>query len=398
MKFKYRAKKGIESIEGTLEAENQAQAIGKLEAMGYLPIRVSADSAPSVGSPAVLTKKITKQDINELTRQLSSLIRSKVQLLPALEIIHRETRPAGMKTLLNQVIQDVREGQPLSQSLAKHPRYFSRIYINMVTLGEKGGMLENIFTRLVEFSERQEEIELKVRAALVYPIFMAVVGILTIFVMITFVMPRLVKVFSDMGQTLPVPTQILIAVSSFMQAYWYWVILGFGLMLYGLRTLFSSARYRKHLDKWAVALPVIGTLIKERALERFCRTLGLLIANGLPIRESIKATVPTLDNLALESELENVVSDLSMGSSVAQSLAKAPLFSGFMVSVISVGEESGRLDATLNEIAENYAKRLDAQVKMMSALIEPALILSIGLVVGFIVISMLLPIFEIGLK
>jgi len=227
---------------------------------------------------------------------------------------------------------------------------------------------------------------------------MLVMGILTVFVMITFVMPKLVKLFSDMKQTLPLATRILIFISNFARTYWYWAVLLIAVLIFVFKKLHLIEKEIIPLEKIKLRLPLLGRYILMREIARFCRTLGLLISNGIPIRDAIEATVPALGSRALEKELRVVSKDLSSGLTVAKSLSKISFFPGFVISLIGVGEEAGRLDEAFLEIATTYEKQLDEQIKVMSSLIEPVLILGIGLVVGFIVVSMLLPIFQISLR
>jgi len=396
-RFIYKAKDGIRTVIGEIETETERSAIAEVEKMGYLPIKVEHKT---IHSPPVIIhhKSISSRDINTFTRQLASLAKSKVQLVKALEILSRESRNVKLKEIIADLRDEVKEGKQFSEALAKYPKYFSRVYINMIASGEKGGVLENILLRLVDFADKEEEVKAKIRAALAYPLLMLVMGIMTVFVMITFVMPKLVKLFSDMGQSLPLATRVLIQVSDFARGYWYWVVLFIILLISSFKKLHLMERKRIPLERIKLRLPLLGRYILMRETARFCRTLGLLISNGIPIRDAIEATVPTLGNRALEQDLKIVSKDLASGISVAKSLVKIPFLPGFVISLIGVGEEAGRLDEALLEVAASYEKQLDEQMKVMSSLIEPLMILTIGLVVGFIVVSMLLPIFQISLR
>ena len=396
-KFIYKAKDGIRTVTGEIEAETERSAIAKVEKMGYLPIKVEEVSKyQSVNVSKI--KGISSRDINTFTRQLASLIKSKVQLVKALEILSRETQHVKLKDIIADLRDEVRDGRQLSEALGKYPKYFSRIYVNMVASGERGGLLKNILLRLVDFADKEEEIKSKIRAALAYPLLMLAMGALTVFVMITFVMPKLIKLFSDMKQTLPLATRLLISISNFAGKYWYWVILLIGLFIFAFKKLRFIEKKIIPLEKIKLRLPLLGRYILMREIARFCRTLGMLISNGIPIRDAISATVPTLGSKALEEDLKILSKDVTSGVSVAKSLSKIPFFPGFVISLIGVGEEAGRLDEAFLEVAATYERQLDERIKVMSSLIEPVLILSIGLVVGFIVVSMLLPIFQISLR
>jgi type II secretory pathway component PulF len=397
MRYSYKAKKGLETVSGTIEADSQELAIAKLEETGYLPIRVEL-----VVSKNIIKKqgyaRISSKDLNGFTRQLASLVKSRVQLIKALEIINRETQNIKLKEVIFGLIAEVKDGKGFSESLRKYPKYFSRIYVNMIASGEKSGLLENILLRLVDLADKEEEMRSKLRSALAYPILMSIMGAATVFVMITFVMPKLTKLFSDMGQDLPFSTRILIAMSNFMRDYWYWILLAIALVIFALKKFSAGEKNKEAIEKIKLRIPLFGRYIRIRAVARFCRTLSLLISNGIPIRDAIGATIPTVGNMILERDLALVSADLSNGLSMANSLSKVRLFPGFVVSLIGVGEEAGRLDEALMEVAVSYEKQLDEELKVMSSMIEPLIILTVGLIVGFIVISMLLPIFQINLR
>jgi len=390
-------------VEGTLQADTRTQAITQLEHMGYLPVRVEEERGAlsvkeTLGGARRFFQRISSKDLNAFTRQLASLVQSKVQLVRALDILYRETPHIKLKEIILNLRDEVREGRQLSNALAKYPRYFSRVYINMTASGEKSGTLESTLLRLAEFTEREEEMKSKVRAALAYPIVILTMGVLTVFVVLAFVMPRVIGLFSEFGQALPLPTRILIAVSEWSGRYWMLVILiaaGIIVMIQRSRIL---ERKRLSLDKTMLRLPWLGNYIRIKEIARFSRTLGLLMTHGIPIREAIEVTVPTLENRALEEELKIISGDLASGSSVAASMSKISFLPGYVASLIGVGEEAGRLDKALLEVAHTYERELEEQHKVMSSLLEPLLILAVGLVVGFIVVSMLLPIFQMSLR
>jgi len=396
-KFVYRAKDGVRTVTGEIEAETEHSAIAKVEKMGYLPIKVESKTTPHSLTP-IHYKRVSSKDINTFTRQLASLIKSKVQLAKALEILSRETQNLRLKEIVSDLRDEVKDGSQLSQSLGKYPKYFSRVYVNMIASGEKGGLLENILLRLAEFADKEEEIKSKIRAALAYPLLMLAMGIMTVFVMITFVMPKLISLFSGMSETLPLATRILISISNFARGYWYWVILLIALLIFVFKKLHLIEKKIIPLEKLKLHLPLLGRYILMREIARFCRTLSILINNGIPIRDAIDATLPTLASRALEEELKVVSKDLASGLTMARSLSKISFFPGFTISLIGVGEETGRLDEALLEVATSYERQLDEQMKVISSLIEPLMILAIGLVVGFIVASMLLPIFQMSLR
>ncbi|MBN1586608.1 MAG: type II secretion system F family protein [Candidatus Omnitrophica bacterium] len=405
--YRYKAKKGLETVEGVMEGLSQDQVIERLEQQGFLPVRVVESSSKgekkaSTSNAALKplwSKRVPVRDIHAFTRQMASLLRAKVRVARALEILARESSNPQVRQMLAQVHEEVKGGRQLSEALGLYPKNFSRVYLNMVASGEKGGMLHTIMERLADFADREEEIRSRVRSAMAYPLFMAAVGAVTIFVMMAFVMPRLVGLFAESQQALPAATQVLIQISQFLKLYWYWVLLGVcGLGIAGYRYWEKFGHRNPVLARFLLALPGLGAVLIQREMARFCRTLGTLVQNGIPIRDAVDATVPTLGNCALEQALSGVRGELDRGATVAQSLGKVSYFPGFVISLIGVGEEAGDVGSSLLEVASNYEKRLDEQVKILSSLIEPLMILVVGLVVGYIVMAMLLPIFDLSLK
>lgn len=395
--YLYKAKRDTETVDGRIEADDLDKAISALEEMGYLPVKVE-QAVERAGLAAFGAHKVSAHEINIFTRQLATLLKSKVQLVSALEIILREERNPKLREIVAGIRDEVKQGKQLSSTLNRYEKLFSRVYVNMVASGEKSGLLDSVLLRLADFAEKQEEIRSKVLAALAYPSLMLVVGAGTVFVMITFVMPRLTKLFFDMGQSLPLATRILISVSMFSRRYWFWAALAVAIGIFALKKSGFLKKNSELIDRMKLRVPLLRDYIILDEIARFCRTLSLLITDGVPIREAVDSTVPTIGNSVLAKDLGKISADLAGGSSMAKCLAKSGSFPGFVVSLIGVGEESGNLGEALREVADDFEKRLDGRIKVMSSLIEPLMILVIGLVVGFIVVSMLLPIFQISLR
>lgn len=399
MRFEYTAKKGRETVSGILEAAGKEQGIAQLEAQGCLPIKVEEVLAKSSATfRGTFARRISREDIHGFMRELSMLIKSHLQLVAALETIRRETVHPGLRDLIAGLATDVSEGKPLSVALTQYPKHFSRVSVNMIASGERGGKLDRVLLRLVEYADREEDIRTKIRSALAYPALMATMGVLTVAVMITFIMPKLTKLFSEMNQSLPLPTKILMGISGFFQSHWYWMVLvmvGAVLLAKKYRVI---ERNQALIEKIIFDLPLTGTYLKMRGISQFCYTLSLMLANGIPIRDAISATIPTIGSRNIEEELKILNAGLAAGASVADCISKSTFFPGHVVSLIKVGEESGRLDEVLSEIASSYDKKVDSSLKTFSALLEPLIILAVGLIVGLIVIAMILPVFEFNVR
>ncbi|MFC1658529.1 type II secretion system F family protein [Candidatus Omnitrophota bacterium] len=396
--YKYRAKKGPESTsEGSIEAENKEQAIEKLSQMGYVPVRLEeARDKTGALSTSSATGRIRSRDITIFSRQLSSLIKSGVPILRAINIISEQSDSPHFRSVLANIHNQIRDGKAFSLALANYPKVFSQFYTSMVRTGEESGTLQEVLLRISDYRQQQEEFVSKIRSALAYPILMAIVGIATVVFMIAYVMPRLMQIFLNLGQDLPLPTRILIVVSNRFQQGWFWIILVAGLFLFVLRQQAKTEALRTVVSRLKMNLPLFGEFTLKTELARFSRSLELLIRSGMPILKAIDASIPILKNEIIKRQLLRSYQELEQGGSFGRSLKKAKIFPAFMTNLISVGEESGRLDEALAEIARTYERDIDEAIKVMTSLLEPMMILLMGLIVGFIVVAMLLPIFQIN--
>lgn len=395
--YHYKAKKGAEAVEGRIEADSEKAAVEKLSLSGYLPIRVDPEAVPKETNPPIKSKgRVQSREITLFSRQLASLLRSGVPILKALDIILEQSENPYLKYVLGNIHKEIKEGATFSSAFKNYPRIFPAIYIAIIHSGEDSGSLPDALLRIAEYRAKQEEIISRVRMALAYPALMAVVGAGTIIFMLTFVMPRLLRLFSNIGQSLPLPTRLLIALSSGLRQWWWLIILVFiGLALLVRRWL-KTEPGRMSWSALELKLPLFGKFILKAELSRFSRTLELLIKNGITILRAIDVAIPVLNNEIIKKQLRLSYKDLEQGGSFGGSLKKSRLFPAFMSNLIIVGEESGGLSGALSEIASSYERDTDERIKTMANLLEPLMILGMGLVVGFIVVAMLLPIFEIN--
>lgn len=405
--YKYRAKKGpVDIVEGKIDALSEKSAVEKLSQSGFLPVRIELDlqakGAPQAaaiskpqGAPAA-RKRVKSREITVLSRELASLLKSGVPILKALDIISEQSGHSGLKDILSGIRNDIKEGSAFSSALLKYPAMFSPVYIALIRSGEDGGSLPQALLRIAEYRVRQEEMFSRLRMALAYPLFMAAVGIATVAFMLTYVMPRLAGLFVNTGQKLPLPTQILISVSSGLRQRGFWIILALSIFALIAKRQLKTAPGRLFLSSFSLRLPLLGKFILKAELARFSRTLELLIKNGITILKALDIAIPVLSNDIIKNQLKKSVKDLQAGGSFGRSLKNQKLFPLFMSNLIAVGEESGRLSDSLQEIADSCERDTDEQMRVMSSLLEPLMILIIGSVVGFIVVAMLLPIFEIN--
>ena len=396
--YRYRAKKGPNDvIEATLEASSEKDAIEKIHQMGYIPVHMEECNRRHLSSPAPAargsTAGIKSREITIFSRELASLLKSGVPILSAINIILEQSNPY-FKTILMSIHNMVKDGASFSSGLAKYPRLFSPLYIAMVRTGEDSGALSQALLRIADYRTKQEEALSRLRMALAYPILMAVVGVSTIVFMLTFVIPRLTGIFINMGQQLPLPTRILISVSRALSHWWLWVALAVIILL--IRRQLKAESSKVALSRLRLHLPLFGNLMLKVELSRFSRTLGLLLKSGITILKAIDIAIPVIENEIIKQQLKVSYRELEQGGSFGRSLKNSRLFPLFMTNLIIVGEESGRLNEALSEVADAYERDSDESIKIMTNLLEPLMILVMGLIVGFIVVAMLLPIFEIN--
>ena len=399
--FKYLAKDGPKNVEGTVDAYSREEAIEKINDMGYLPVRVEArkdnESDQGVASRHIFAPRVRSKDVTIFSRQLASFVKSGVPILRGLSIISEQAENPAFRAILGEIRNEIKEGASFSATLKKYPKIFPPLYVAMVNSGESSGNLHEVLLRIADHRQKQEAIVSRVRSALAYPVLMMLVGGGTIFFMLAFVMPRLMRIFTRMEQELPGPTKFLLSISSALQHGWMWLLLGLIVVIVLVRQGAKTKAQKSFVSHLKLHMPILGPFYYKGELAQFTRTLELLIKSSIPILKAIKVAVPILNNAVIQDELMNSYKDLEEGSSFGKSLARSEVFPKFITSLIIVGEESGRLDEALGEIASTYERDTDEAIKVMTSLLEPILILVMGLIVGFIVVAMLLPIFEINM-
>lgn len=400
-KYIYKAKKGPgDIVEGVIDAETYDGAVSKLSNMGYFPIFVKEEGlAAQVSGKAfsAARKKVRLADLSVFTRQLSELLGSGMPLLRGLQVLNQQTENKRLQSIIRDLSKTIQDGGTLSDGLAKHPKLFSSLYVNITKSGELGGKLEHALGRLADFLDKEEEMASRVRQAMAYPALMCAVGFATILVLLTIVIPRLVVMFEDIGQTLPLPTLILMGVSDFMVKYGWLIILAIGFMVFLIKRKASTAEGKAKLDIFKLNFPLIGALINKLEIARFSRTLATLLDSGIPILSAMDAVINTVQNEIIKGELKKARQDIKDGSSLGRSLKEATQIPPYVINMIMVGEEGGQLENVLFRIASSYEAQADKAIGILLTLLEPVLILIMGLVVGFIVISMLLPIFHFNI-
>lgn len=399
--FAYKATDSLgKVVEGSLEAAEERGVVEKLQDSGLIPIRIHAPVQPQAASFNIsldsLFGRITSGDVLVFTQELSTLVSAGLPLDRSLRIMVELTENRKFKEMIENVLKAVEGGNSLAEALAKHPKIFSRLYTNMIRAGEAGGVIELILKRLGEYLESMRETRDFVISALIYPIILTVTGACLITFMLVWVIPKFALIFEDMGQALPLPTKILMAISNGVVSYW-WLILG-ALIAAGVawKRFLNTEEGKSKWDRTKFRFGPTRRFIQRSEVARFSRTLGTLIRSGVPILEALNIVKETMGNLVFAEAISGVRKKMKEGESVARPLQESSVFPALSIHMITVGEETGQLDEMLLKVADTYEKEVKNNVKRMIALLEPALILVMGVLVGFVVLSMLLAVFSVN--
>lgn len=386
-----------ETVQGSIEAETEQEAINKLTKTGYFPVVIRPEALFLEKQSLFGIPKATSRDVFLFTGQLLNLVESGVNLIHSLGIISGSTTSKTLKIIIEDVITKIKDGKSLSDGLSAHPYLFSNLYTSMIRTGEATGNLKEILKNLNAFLEKEEEFKNSVRSALTYPAFVFGVGALTVFVLLVFVIPRLVTIFEDMNQVLPLPTRILINISDFLSRSGWLILAAVFPVVFIFRLQYRTRAGRIAWDGLKLKLAVFGQIILKSEISRMMRTMSLLLSSGIPITPSLEISSSVIENLVLKSEIAKFKELINNGLSLSETLKSSNIFPVMATSIIAIGEETGSLDKSLGRIADDYEKEIDRIVKNLTRLLEPVIILVMGLIVGFIVLSMLLPIFQINL-
>jgi len=349
------------------------------------PIKLSL----SFGKPSVKTR-----DIVIFTRQFATMINAGLPLVQSLDILSKQTENATLKDVTRSVVFDVEAGNTLADAFRKHPNAFTELYVNMIAAGEHGGILDTILLRLATFMEKNDALVRKVKGAMVYPVVIMSVAAIAITVLLIFVIPTFSKMFASVNMELPLPTRIVIGMSGFLTSYW-WLILaaGFGIW-FGIKRYYATPAGQKQIDGMLLKAPVLGDVVRKSSVSRFTRTLGTLISSGVSILDGLEITAKTAGNRVIHDAVMESRASIAGGETIAAPLDKSGVFPPMVISMIAVGEQTGGLDEMLTKIADFYDEEVDVAVSALLALMEPMMIVVLGVVVGGMVVAMYLPIFD----
>ena len=393
--YKVRDKTG-RLIEGQLEAEDEQLVVTKLREMGYVPLSISAESRSRLSMNIKLTRdKVGLKDVAVFSRQLATMINSGLSILRALAILGEQTESTALAAVIVQLKNDIERGLSLSQAVARHPDVFPPIYLSMIRAGESGGVLDDVMVRLATTLEKQIELRGKIKSAMSYPIAVAGIVVIIVTAMLLFVVPMFEGMYHDLHGTLPVPTRVLIGVSGVLTKVWWLVGAGIAGGLFLFRRWVATPHGRLAFDRFKLKLPVFGMLMHKTSLARFTRTFASLMRSGVPIMESFDIIGETSGNAVVAEAVADARDRVRVGESVAASLSGHSVFPPMVVQMIAVGEETGAIDEMLEKIADFYDQEVEATVNALTSLIEPLLMVFMGLAVGGMVIALYMPMFQI---
>jgi general secretion pathway protein F len=340
--------------------------------------------------------RVRPAEVAMMTRQLSTLVGAGLPLVSAIDILIPQTKSSTFKRILAQIKTSIVEGNSFAGSLSSYPGVYSSLYVNMVHAGETSGTLEIVLERLADITEKQEDFKNRVRTALAYPVFMSVIGALVLFLLLTYIVPSITVIFEDMSQTLPTPTLLLIRFSDFLKQYW-WVFIS-AVILVGIafRSLKKTERGKRFIDKTLLRLTIIGTLSKKLAAARFARTLGSLLENGVSMLQALGIVRNIVGNVHIANAVDEAAKNVGKGQGLGDSLGVSDVFPSLCIQMIQVGEQSGELERLLDKVATVFENEVESSIMRMTSRLEPMMILVMGVIVGFIVLSICLPIFEMN--
>ncbi|HEX3800347.1 MAG TPA: type II secretion system F family protein [Verrucomicrobiae bacterium] len=405
--FRYQAiEAGGTPTSGIVEAEDRKSALQLLGRRGVFPsqLELCGGGESSTASVAKSARSsgfsfgsgVKRKEITAFTREMSALLSSAIPIPQALDSLGEQEENPALREVVLQIADSLRKGSSFSASLDEHPKLFSRLYASMVRVGEEAGELPKVMSDLAELLEHEDEIRSEVQAAVAYPLFVLLFGIFTVTILLTVVLPRLFGMLQEMLDVLPLPTLILLKVSSGLHHYWPWILIGIVGSVFGIRWYLSTNEGAENWDKIKLQIPVMGGVFRSAALGRFARTLGTLEKSGVSLLPALKIVENTIGNRVLAAQVARVADETRGGDSLAAPLRKYGMFPKTVVQMIDVGEQSGRLDEMLLKVADIEERHMRAKTKTLISLLAPALILVVGSLVGFMVIAILLPIFKMS--
>jgi len=392
-------------IEGTMEAEAESAVVASLRSQGYIPLFVGAKGTLGGGRRSIsvrlpdlssLRGRIKSRDLMIFTRELATLLQAGMPLDRSLQSLAGLTENERLKEVVANVLLQVQQGKSLSRALAEYSRVFPSLYVNMVRAGEAGGIMDSVLERLADYLESSEKARDEIRSAMTYPLILAFVGSASIVILLTYVLPKFAMVFNDLGATMPTSTRVVMGLSHGLQTYWWVAVAVVAAAVAGFRRFTSTPGGRFKVDRLKLTLPLFGELTRKVQVARFARTLGTMLKGGVPLIQSLEIVRAIVNNTVIMQALIAVQKDVSEGKGLAQPLERTGVFPALSLQMVAVGEETGRLDDMLIVVSDHYDRDVTNTVARLMSMLEPAMLLLMGLVTGFIVIAMLSAVFSIN--
>ena len=384
------------TMTGEIEAPNEAFVIAQLRRQQIVPVKVKTKPRDLRITLPWQRGKVSKKELAVFTRQFATMIDAGLPLVQCLDILGMQQENDGFKKVILRVKEDVESGSTFADALGKHPRVFDDLFVNLVSAGEVGGILDTILARLAAYIEKAMKLGKQIKSAMVYPSTILAVAVIVTVVLLLYVIPIFGNMFADFGQALPVPTQIVLALSGYTRKYFLVFILFIVLVVFAIRGYHRQETGRRNIDRLLLRLPILGDLIRKIAVARFARTLATMVASGVPILEGMDIVAKSAGNKIIEEAVMKARTSISEGKTISEPLAESKVFPIMVTQMISVGEATGALDAMLTKVADFYDDEVDAAVGALTSLLEPMLMIFLGVVIGGLVIAMYLPIFKLA--
>lgn len=386
-------------IKSTLNSENMNAAKQRIKSMGIMLTEIKEETAISEkkgGKSFSFSSGVSISDLALMTRQLATLLKAKIQVVEAFSALMDQTDHPKLKIVLSEIRQKVNEGSSLASALSDYPDIFNNIYVNMVEAGETSGTLEIVLLRLADFTESQMRLKNKVQSAMTYPVIMMVIGTLMIGIIFVLVIPKLTKIFITRKMELPLATKICVWISDFLSGYWWALIIAVVFGFIGLKKYIATEKGRAQFDSLTLKLPIVGEIVMMVNVSRFCSTLATLLQSGVPILPSMRIVANLIANVHMKRAVEEARTSISEGASITGPLVKSELFPPMVTHMIKLGEKSGELEPMLKIVSENYEDQVNAKLSGLTSVLEPIMMIVLGLVVAFIVFAVVVPMMDLN--
>ena len=384
-------------VKSQITSEGEVQAKAKIKSLGIMLIEIKEQKADSQKHSSIsFGQSVNIEDLSLMTRQLATLTKAKIQIVESLSALMDQTENAKLRVILSEVRQKVNEGVSLASALADYPKVFNNVYINMVEAGEQSGTLEVVLLRLADFTEAQSALKSRVKGAITYPVIMVVIGAIMFGLIFTVVIPKITKIFKSMDKAIPLPTQICMWISDFLLNYWYLVILGAFASYIMFMKYIRTKNGKSWWDKITLKLPIVGPLVTMINVSRFCSTLATLLNSGVPILTSLNIVKNLVGNVHMQAVIEESRTNVKEGASMAAPLESSGLYPPMVVHMVKLGEKSGELEPMLKIVSENYEDQVNNRLNGLTSVLEPIMMVGMGLAVGFVVFSVVIPMMELN--